>query len=785
VGPPPAEPPWPTEEVWSWRAAPELRVVEIEGGSPVDPAQVGVPWSEPLPTSVLDRSQSLQIAERSRGKDAEQPHRLSLQRELWLAFDGASMTARDQLSGRLAQVGRLNVSPPWTLQRASEAGGDLLVTSEADGRMGVELRNPTLALHSTGRHAGRGKMPASGWQVDLESMSAVLHLPPGWRLLAAGGVDRAPQTWISQWSLLDLFLLAVAGLLAFRLHGAGFAAVLLAYLGLGYHEADAPLWSLLGVIALSLLLSVLGPGRLARGLRIVRDATLAAALLLSLPFIAEQLKLALHPQLERSEVESNRDYGASADAYRRSRALGDGDEVAEAVFEQAAAPAVVLDEPTPMSVPAPSPAPPPPPQPRANSGKMQAQVQMQLNSYPDDAVLQAGPGTPDWRWQRLELGWSGPVLASQEIDLWLSPPWLTRVLRVLAVALLVVVLMRLAKAVSLARNVQSARATGTGLLLVLALGVPGGAPKAADFPPAELLDALRERLLQAPACVPHCASLDSVEIEVAGDQLSLVLLLHAEDTVAVPLPEPGKAAAPLRAELDGREAQLVSAFGQRWLRLTRGVQRAQLSWTMGAGDQLDLRFPMPPAALRVRADGWETGGLDGSRLLGDTLQLLRLRTPDAAGVAPDAAAPAQDFPPFVRVTRRLLLDLDWTISTEVERVAPAQSGFSVSVPLVPGEAVLDDRLEVAEGAVKLSFAAGENHQAWRSRLPVSEELLLSMGSLRNAGERWEVQVGAWWHATFSGLPETSVDALDGIRRFDPRPDEQLRIRPGHLDHPPG
>jgi hypothetical protein len=780
AGPPPAEAPWPDEEVWSWRAAPELRVVEVEGGTPVDPVQVAAPWGEPLSTHVLDRTRTLSISERSRGKDDLQPHRLSLSRELWLAFDGGSVLARDQLNGQLARVGRLNASAPWTLQRATEAEQDLLVTRDAAGQIGVELRNPALSLVTTGEHVGRGRMPASGWAVDLESMSAVLNLPPGWRLFAASGVDRAPETWLGKWNLLDLFLLAVAGLLAFRLYGSGFAALVLAYLALGYHEHGSPLWSVLAVIALALLLRLLDSGRLVRGVRFAHGLTLGLACLLALPFVAQQLKLALHPQLERGEVESSRDYGnrgSYADApvqasfhqpsaeqesldrieVTGSRINRDGNETA-----------MPADAPVPMAVPAPPPAPPAPPAPQPNK-------RQQLKAYPDEAVLQAGPGTPDWRWQRLQLGWSGPVVADQSMRLWLSPPWMTRTLRVVAVALLLLVLVRLARDMrSLPTGLGRGAAALPAFLLALSLGSASHPARAAEFPPEELLEQLRERLLEAPDCAPACAALDAVEVELVGERLRVALTLHAEANVAVPLPEPGKSAALLRADVGGTEVGVLRRNGERWLNLPRGVQRVQLEWQIAAVDQIDLRFPLPPGSLRLAASGWETGSLDGLRLLSDSLQLIRLRAPDAVDSI-DTSAAAQEFPPFVKVTRRLDLDLDWTVLTVVERIAPVQAGFAMSLPLIAGERVLDERLEVTDGAVKLSFAANERSKSWRSRLPISEQLQLSMGSLRSASERWEVRVGAYWHAEFAGLPQSSIDAGDGVWRYDPRPDETLSV----------
>jgi len=55
-------------------------------------------------------------------------------------------------------------------------------------------------------------MSAVGWEQSFHNVSAELNLPPGWRLLAARGVDNVPDSWISRWTLLDLFLVLITAL---------------------------------------------------------------------------------------------------------------------------------------------------------------------------------------------------------------------------------------------------------------------------------------------------------------------------------------------------------------------------------------------------------------------------------------------------------------------------------------------------------------------------------------------------------------------------------------------
>ncbi len=762
--------PWPREEIWSFRAAAALRSVQAVGERPVDPNQVGAPWGESLPTFVLGAGDTLAIEQRSRGLDPERPDRLTLDRALWIDHDGGGLTALDRINGRLAAPGRLDMRAPWALRHAQADGEPLLVTT-SDGANGVELRRRNVALTTLARRADLSGPIGSGWAGAFDAMSLTVQLPPGWRLLHVGGADRAPAAWLAQWTLLDLFLLALATLLAFRLFGLPFALLVLGYLLLGYHESGVPLWTVIGAMLAALLARLLPAGRLQRVVAAARTALLLLALLWTLPFAAGQLKLALYPQLECDRVGGRWDDPCGFDG-----APTPMPQVAfEApMMEKAAAPA-----PAPRSVtdrgrliaeaaapppPQAPPAPPPPP----------------LDAYPSDAIVQAGPGMPDWSWRRAEIGIDGPVAADQSLRLWLSPPWLTGAWRIALVALLAAVLGGFA---GRAWRLPSLRPAGNAAAaLLVATLCWGPSAEASDYPPQPMLDALRERLLEAPRCAPDCASVARAAVRVDRERLSVQLELHAQAELALPLPDPGRAAALDTVRLDGDRSAVARRDNAAWLRVPRGVHRVELDWRLGGGDTVDLRFPLVPAAVAIAASGWDSGGLQDGRLLGDTLQLLRqAQGPAVEGAEP--SAPAIEFPPFVQVTRRITLGLDWHVTTEVRRVAPAQAGFTVPLPLIAGERVLDDSLVVDGGEVRVAFAAGQDRVGWRSQLPIEPQLALSAGPLARAAERWQVQVGPTWHLTHAGVPE--IDAGDdSALQFQPLPGETLQLsvsRPAAID----
>jgi len=776
--------PWPEEEVWSFAADPRLRVVQPGGEAPVDPGQVGVPFGHELPAFVLAEGSALRLDARSRGLPPDAAHRLSLSRELWLDFDGAGITARDRISGRLAQGTRLDMGQPWRLERAAANGEDLLITAAADGASGVELRHTQLDLQATTRIAARSGLPVNGWRQAFDRVDMQLNLPPGWALAHASGVDRAPQAWTAQWSLLDIFLVCLAVLLAHRALGLPLAALVLAYLLLGYHERESPLWTLIAVMALGLFVRWLPAGGFARLLRASAIGFFALAVLLSLPFAADQLKLALFPQLEHERVLSG------ADAYGR---LGRASNVLMDAAEEVVQQEVNLQMAPKRAAPSPMAMPAPPMRPMPGAPPAQSvQGRKNLNQYPAEALLQAGRGDPDWAWSRVVLDIGGPVAAEQQMRLWLSPPWLTRLGRLALVALLGLILWRLLPVRWITRPAEAPAATpaatpvAAALAMLLALPLaavlmapPAAAQSSAGFPPEKMLGELRERLLRAPDCVPDCARLARAELRLVGNRLRLQLELHASADVLVPMPEAGKLAAPLAITVDGLAAPLLRQRGLNWLRLSPGLRRVDFELALAEVDSLDLRFPMPPGRIDAAVEAWEVAGLDGGRLQGDSLQLLRQRRASAADAGSEALAAGElarpDIPPFVRIERHIELGLDWSVTTRVQRWAPESAGFTIEVPLLPGERLQNDALPRRDNRLQLGFTRGQQEVSWRSTLPVGESLSLSAGDLTRSVEVWQVSVGPYWRVRFDGTPAVASSDPGALWSFLPFPGETLSL----------
>jgi hypothetical protein len=773
--------PWPRQEIWSYADDPSLRSTHVDGHA-TDASQADVPpdWNA-LPAYVLDASNGLTVEQGVRGNEGGAADQLQLQRQIWLDFDGHGLSISDHLTGTLKNTQRLNVDTPWQLQHATQGDDPLLVTQTDKDHSGVELRGKDLDLHAGLRIADRHRaLPSTGWQASLESIDATLHLPYGYRLLGASGVDRSPDSWIAQWSLLDLFVVALIALLAGRLLGWRWAVVALFFLVLSQHESGAPRWTLGLALAFALVMKALPQGRLQRVAQWLTGAALALAVLWTLPFALTQMESALHPQLE---TRSSFELLGQIQAVKGMKEKTVGNFAQEPIAREQYAPAPPPPAPAPaMASAAPSAGIEESSALPASSASDRKQVVIvtaaampnvdDANQTDSRSVIQAGAGEPSWDvGNNYSLGWSGPITPEQTMRLVIAPAWLVRGLRVIMLALLVVLLGRIVQSLIKPLHPSWGRwwpGHATAALLVMAC-LPHMAHAQATPNPA-VLNQLQARLTEAPKCAPDCALVASATLQAKDDQVTLDMEVHAGASVALPLPQTDAGMQLVGMSVDNNaNAAIRNRDDQLLARLMPGVHHVSLSYRVQPTDSTTLNFTLRPQWMTFSGQGWSLDGVDGGRLLGDSVTLNRLKTSTDGKQAP---LPQQAFPPYVRLTRNLVLGVDWTVVNTVERVAPSDGGFTLDLPLLPGEHPLGDNARVQNGRISVTFNGGQSTVVWRSRLDHADNLQLTAPALDQHAEIWQVHPATIWHVEAKGVPVS--DSSDGLR-FEPLPGETLAL----------
>jgi hypothetical protein len=764
---------WDASEIWSVEARPDLRLIEIEGAATVDPTQTELPgeWHA-LPAYRLAPGESLRLVQKRRGNEGANADHLQLRRSWHLDFDGGGATVVDHIEGELRGATRLEMGALTALGRASVNGVDQPVTRRS-GRTqeGIEVPLGPIRLEADSRVEGSARsLPAVGWDQDFDALEGVLELPPGWRLLHASGVDRAGPTWISRWTLLDLFVVMVVGMATLRLFGLGAAVLAFAALALSYTEAGAPrlLWA--AVLAAEALRRVVPAGRLARAIQGFRWASLAFLLVVAIPFAVAQVRAGLFPALERpwqgaaapvmqQEAKLEADMPASepalADFAKRQQAKPGRHRAAE---EQLRSLGSVADS-------------------RESRGYFEYAPDPQ-------AKVQTGPGRPDWSWQTVSLHWSGPVERDQELGLWLLPPWLSGALAILRVGLVAAFALLLLGGLPRPPQREGGAAApiiGTALGLMLML-----APTAmrAELPSPELLDDLRGRLLEAPECHPNCASASRLALAVTPERLELRMAVDVAAETAVPLPGGGSADGegfvPDVVAVDGAPAHAVrrDPSGALWLRLAPGAHTLLVAGALPPRTNVEVPLPLRPRRVELIAPprGWTLLGVHADGRVEGALQLVREAPAEAAPETPETELEPTRIPPFVSVERTLALGTRWRVDTHVRRIAPPEGALVIEVPLLPGESVTTAGVRVANGRALVTLAPGAERVGWQSLLATQPALALEAPRDVAWTEVWRLDASPLWHVTPDGIPAVDAPAVGRrLREWRPWPGETLAL----------
>ncbi|HEY2683412.1 MAG TPA: hypothetical protein VGI93_07890 [Steroidobacteraceae bacterium] len=763
---PTAQGAWPKQEIWSYRNNPRLRVAEIDGAPGVDPSQSNVPpeWRS-LPSYRITAGSGVKIVEHSRGGLAQESNHLTLVRQLYLDFSHAGYTAVDDISGQMRTGWRLDMQPPFALAHASSETSDQLVTTgEPPSSTGIEIRFPAVKLATVARvNKAGGSIPATGWSERFEQVSGALILPPGHRLIAALGADQAPQAWIERWSLLDIFLVLMITALAFRFTGAGLALVAFIGTALSHQENTLLAWLLLLCLASLVLHRQVPDGRPKVVTRWLSYGALGLLLIQLVPFTVEQVRFAFYPQLadppQLAYASTAQVRGKSADKSVAPRLTG---------VSAPAPPAMVAE----VAV--------------ANPYGISSLATDQLRGteaaqrYPPGALVQAGPGIPQWQYMRYAYGWSGPVEPTQTVRFVVLTPLLVALWRILGVLALVATfywMTRNDSGLKRLAHLLIGRSVAILPLAFIILTVLTGTSSAADTPDKELLEQLKQRLSQPAPCVPTCAELVDAQVALEGSKLDISLEVSALTSLAVALPALGQHADFQSIDLDGGAVQGVyrDSSQQLWLALKPGVHHVKLTRQV-ASDSVTLFFPATPRRLTVLAPSWQAVGTSGSKLLGNTLQLTR-RTPTGQD---GATGGSERFAPFVVVQRNFNLGLNWSVVTRVERISPETGGFTLDVPLLPGESVLTGGIDT-HGATQVpaSFDSNAVEYQWESALTPTDTIELRAPKDKPWSEVWTFNISPLWHATFNGTPEVLPEALQPNQwtyEYYPRSGESLTIR---------
>lgn len=772
--------PWPHQEVWTWHPDTALRSVEISGAPGIDASRTNLPEGWRADSAyALEQEDALKLITTRRGQEQVPSNHIQLRREFWLDEAANYFTVRDTLTGQMHQDWRLNLISGELGQVQVGGESQVITMSNGGSTRGVEVRDSELSLVAVSRLKKTNNLKAVGWSEDVDSLSTIVHLPPGFQLLAATGVDDASDTWLSRWDLFSVFYVFLLSLAIARLVSPLAGGIAGVALTLAHGESDSPEYIWLPLIVFSALIVLFEQRGVQRWLRACFYVTALALLIVFSTFAVSQVRAALYPHLDVTFADPSDFKGLVEEAVAPLAAP----ESAEAV---AAAPPQVFDQAKKQegglgtrggsfagSLGA--------RQKSASSYDYQSQKQ-----FKPDAIVQTGPGIPNSSGRSWQLNWSGPVARDHTMQIYLISPNMQRFLtglRLILLAGLGLIIWRRVHAPlsSPPKSKKNLSGIAAAAFLLTICAMPQLAR--ADEPSDARLAELKQRLLKQPSCQPNCVSVSSLDVQLA-DELFIRATVHAGAKTAYKLPGPATALADVRLLVNKKEAAAVrlESDGAYYLQLFPGVYEVELRARL-VSERITLDLGTAPERVHISPTGWTVSGVnDLGRVEGGTLTLQRevdtSKTPEGGA---SAAKSEVAVPPFFLVRRAISLAVTGQVVTQIERISDETIPEVLLLPLLAGERLTTPGIEVRDGRAIIPFPRELRAMTLNSTLALPEDgtqfaLRLAMPERSTTTETWEIQCGVVWHCVTDGITATAnITQGHVLSVFHPWPGEALQL----------
>ncbi|MCW8830609.1 MAG: hypothetical protein OQK32_03710, partial [Gammaproteobacteria bacterium] len=541
-------------------------------------------------------------------------------------------------------------------------------------------------------------------------------------------------------------------------------------LGLTWHEFDAPQMVWLNLIITIAIIKVLNEGHLLKLLTIYRNFVMLALILITLVFVIDQARTAMYPQLERH------DYAPlpMLDQFAEDKSEFMMEEMVAQESEMAAVDMERKTKRYESSYLSSAP---------ARVKKMKAPKVVMIDP---DAMIQTGPGLPDWRWHSYSIKWDGPVQIGQDIELTLVTPALHRLLNVLRIFLVVLLVWRLFDQgaihwKNLAGHFPTRAMTG-GLLLPIMFALYSGDIHA-EYPSKDLLDELQQHLLKPADCLPQCANIELLTIQLSGDKLTLIAKTHASEDVVLPLPVPINKWSPSSVSIDLKQADSLfrKADQSLWMLMKKGVHTLEMKGSVAHLSELKIDFQLKPQHVQYDLAGW-SAEITGEQI--KQSQSLGFHRIVSSEKVSENLLMNTDIPLFAKVTRYIELGLDWSVTTQVQLISGNALPGVLRIPLLAGESVITDGITVKDNAAVITLNKNTRSMRWRSTLPKSDLLILTASTDTAFNEIWRLNSSPMWHIVYEGIPVIyhQREGQHWQPEWQPWPGEAVSI---HISRPQG
>ena len=302
----------------------------------------------------------------------------------------------------------------------------------------------------------------------------------------------------------------------------------------------------------------------------------------------------------------------------------------------------------------------------------------------------------------------------------------------------------------------------------------------ADIPDKAVLDELRSKLLEKqvpPDCLPSCAQIPQMKMTITDKELAITLQIHAQQSVAIPLPAEYEQWFPNQVVVDGKIAQgLYRDDNGLWINLSEGEHQVVLGGATPLLSKFTLPLPLKPNWVSIQSTGWQVIGVQDNNQVDDSTAIYPGK--------PDQTA-AKRLRSGARTTCRRLSGLSAPCNWAwIGGLSPGSSGFHRQIPpwywpcpCCRANRLLTPGVRVKEGKVEVNIAAQQTDMQWESTLEKSEKIDFVATETEQWIEVLKADVSPIWHIETSGIAMIHLNN-DGqwLPEWHPWPGEKITLQ---------
>ena len=756
------EKPIPEQEIWAIEDKPILRNIKIEGVNGINPEQTELPgyWRS-FPTYLVNQKDTMIFYEQKRSGPKAEKNSLTLNREIKLHFDAKEYSIKDAINGYVFTNSRLHINNEYSLGRVSINGVDQFLTKiDSNSPVGVEVREGNINLSADSRKQRiNDTFSITGWLEDFNSVNIQLMLPPGWKLFHIKGADFVSKSWVSNWNLLDIFLVLLVTISTIKLFS--FKIGILFGLACVLTQQDFAYTKLiLFIIILLVLTRLIKTGLFFSILNFLKVLFVFYLTVLVISNYVSHIRLAIYPQLESySFLEGVSQYSTKYDSMnlpgRKYNEYKVGGVLSEEAFSGVRSPSSLAEK-----------------------------VAEPRNQYIYDVnnKVQTGLGFSGYKSRNIyTINWNSPVTKNENFSLYLISPKMNLILVFVSLFLMIgVILTILLNTMKHYRN-KFQFLNLKLIVLVFSIFLPLSAFSQSDIPDKQVLDELKNYVVsnldKVPDCLPSCASIERLNLSNSSESLSFEFLIHSNEQIAIPILgnlENIVIKNIIDKELDKEFKNSIFQNNQLWLKIPKGINKIEIIANL-IGNSASFYLPINIGFSTYESKNWKFYGIDNNGKADQTIRIVK----SIAEVKKDSA-PKNTYEldqnllhPLIEVKRSIDFANQWTVITNVYRQPPLSSAVNLEIPLIDNEKVTTPNVNVKNGKVLLKLAPNQNNASWSSVLEIKDILTLENKGGTLWSEVWFVNVTNLWNVDFSGTPV--ITSGSSIPEFRPRPNEKLVI----------